>query len=180
MGFGADCATHWRWIGAELRQGCSRFVHAPFHSLCHRMAGPLLLSFVWFLVTLYFNNVLSITAERQGNRLDPTLPDEGHEELGDQIHEFHLPDYMLYALLCTTAFRFLPIWPCVKPAMWWMIVRRWFFLEGVIFFLRGFSVAMTGVPQPNPTCVTTATGSVWSEGIYIAFGIHHTCQLTHI
>jgi len=159
-------------MGAEAKQGCSRCSCRTFF---RGMTSPLLLSFIWFLVTLYFNSVLSIEAERQGGNNNPILEDEGFEELGSQIDIFDLPNYMLFALLGATLIRFLPIWPCVKPAMFWMILRRWFFLEGVIFILRGFSVAMTSVPAPSALCTSTATGNVWIEAIYITFGKHHTC-----
>lgn len=87
-----------------------------------------------------------------------------------------LADYLLYGYLALFIFRFLPLWPCVKPAISFMIIRRWLFIEGIIFFFRGATVAMTSHPAPNTTCVSTATeGSIWSEAVYITFAKHHTC-----
>jgi hypothetical protein len=118
-------------------------------------------------------SVLSVVSERGGNRLDPPLRDQGFS-LG-HFDAFHLPDYLLYGMIGATVLRFAPIWPCARPAVTAMIFRRWLLIEAVIFFFRGFSVAMTSVPQPNPDCVSTATGSVWWEGLRLVFGQTTTC-----
>lgn len=54
-------------------------------------------------------------------------------------------------------------------------VLVWFFSFSVIFWYRAVSVVITSSPYPDASCVSTATGSVWSEGVKITFGVTHTC-----
>ena len=82
-------------------------------------------------------------------------------------------DYWLYAFVGGTLLRFSPIF--ISKSLSLVILRRWLFLQGSLFWMRGISVALTRQSVPQEDCITTATGNAWIEGFYIMTGVHITC-----
>lgn len=130
-------------------------------------------AFWWFIAALYWNGVASVATGRTGGINDPTLRDQGFSF--PKYQNYDLNNYLLFATVGVTLIRFLPIWPCTKPALARTILRRWLFLEGLLFWFRAVSVVVTSQPKPDPECEATATESVWVEAIYITFGKTYTC-----
>lgn len=107
-----------------------------------------------------------------GTQRCPPLPDLGHD-LFPRIESVAICDYWLYAVVGLTIVRFSPFF--VSKSLSLVMLRRWLFLQGSLFWMRGISVAITRQSVPQENCVTTALGNHWVEGIYIMLGIHVTC-----
>jgi hypothetical protein len=120
--------------------------------------------------------VLQIVADRQvvdcGAETCPPLPDLGHEAF-PHLTFVKICDYWLYAFVGCTIVRFSPIF--VSKSLSLVMLRRWAFLQGSLFWMRGISVALTRQSVPQEDCITTATGNAWIEGFYIMTGVHITC-----
>ncbi|EDR24386.1 sphingomyelin synthetase, putative [Entamoeba dispar SAW760] len=56
-----------------------------------------------------------------------------------------------------------------------IILRRYCFIQAVIFLFRGFSVFATLLPNPMISCKSDAIGNPFVEGFYVMLGYHHTC-----
>jgi hypothetical protein len=108
------------------------------------LVSPLMAAFIFFLCGLYANSVLQIVADRQvvhcGEEQCPPLPDLGHE-LFPHLTFVSICDYWLYFVVGATFLRFSPIF--ISTAMSLVMLRRWFFLQGMLFWMRGISVALT-------------------------------------
>jgi len=78
-----------------------------------------------------------------------TLPDLGYDVLPkiDSIWS----DYVLYGLLLATAVRFGAVQKVMRSTIW----RRWMTMLGILFFLRGISIVVTPLPNPDHTCKST-------------------------
>lgn len=162
-----------------MRTLCHAIAKTPGHAFKTAFLHPVHFAFWWFVVALYLNAVASVETERLGYRnsdgSSETKPKRDQGFVFPFIDYTRLSDILLYATLAVTCIRFLPLWPCCKPAMFRTIARRWLFLEGVIFWFRAASVVMTSDPFPDETCVSTANGNVWIEAWRITFGVSSTC-----
>jgi len=131
------------------------------------LTSPLCASFVFLFVGLYANSVLQMVAESEevscgkDNETCPPLPDLGHMVF-PYLHFVKICDYMLYLSVLCTLIRFSPLF--VPYSMGLMMLRRWAFLQGLLFWMRGISVALTRQSVPQEDCVTTALGNKFIEG----------------
>jgi len=172
MGFCADWVRHWRLLGAECHSMYSALIKHPARSLKIAFRHPLLLVFIYFLLTMYFNSLLSIVGQREGleaGRAMPPLVDQGFEAF-PRWGNHNVPNWLLYILLGSFALRFLPLWPCTRPALFRIVARRWLLLQGNLFLLRGFAVSMTSLPWSDATCQTNTNGSIWVDAFRYIFG----------
>nr|BAN42085.1 sphingomyelin synthetase, putative [Entamoeba invadens] len=85
------------------------------------------------------------------------------------IESEHISDYYLKWCIYATAIRFM------FTPLRLVILRRYCFMQAVIFLLRGFSVFATLLPCPMTGCVSTAVGNPFVEALYIMLGYHRTC-----
>lgn len=97
------------------------------------------------------------------------LPDLGFA-VTPRIPTDFLADWWCYGIIVFTLLRF------VLTPMRGTIIRRYVLVLGVLFLLRGATIVLTTLPNPQTTCVATATGNTWIEGFLIMFGIHKTCR----
>jgi len=142
--------------------------------------SPLMAALVYFFLGLYCNSVLQIVADRQtmhcGEERCPPLPDLGHQAF-PHLSFVRICDYWLYIAVASTVLRFSPLF--VNYSLSLVMLRRWFFLQGTLFWMRGISIALTRQSVPQEDCVVTATGEAWIEGFYIMVGVHVTSVPTH-
>ncbi len=131
-----------------------------WHNLWKLMTSPLALAFAFFFAGLYANSVLQIVADREvvecGEEVCPPLPDLGHQ-LFPHITFVKICDYMLYGAVASVFFRFSPLF--VNYSLSLVMLRRWAFLQGLLFWMRGISVALTrqSVPQEVSAAVFKET-----------------------
>jgi hypothetical protein len=108
------------------------------------LTSPLMTSFAFFLAGLYANSVLQVVADRQvvhcGEEKCPPLPDLGHD-LFPHLTFVRICDYWLYIAVGSTLVRFSPLF--VNYSLSLVMLRRWAFLQGMLFWMRGISVALT-------------------------------------
>ncbi len=114
---------------------------------------------------VYFNTLMQVRAEKRSRtfRALPikynftiadehtftTLPDIGFDIL-PMVHDAWLADVMVGLLVALTQCRF-----SLTP-MGATILRRWAFLLGSLFFLRGISIIVTMLPNPLKACKSDA------------------------
>jgi hypothetical protein len=130
------------------------------------LTSPLMAAFAFFFVGLYANSVLQMVAEHEKidcgleNARCPPLPDLGHQVF-PYIKFVKICDYMLYASVASIMIRFSPLF--VSYSLSLVMLRRWAFLQGLLFWMRGISVALTRQSVPQEDCVTTALGNMFIE-----------------
>ncbi|KAL7719229.1 Sphingomyelin synthase-like domain-containing protein [Entamoeba marina] len=54
----------------------------------------------------------------------------------------------------------------------WVILRRYFFLQGVVYFVRGLCVFTTILPDPSGRTSTVNTSNIIIEGFLVLLGVH--------
>lgn len=140
-GFLSDCRDHWHWMRLELRDGCRSIRSHPGAACKTMVTHPLFAALWWFFAALYWNGVSSVVTGRTGEGTSWPLRDQGFSF--PYYDNMQLSNYLLYASVAATGVRFLPIWPCCKPAIARTIFRRWLFLEGALFWFRAVSVVVT-------------------------------------
>jgi hypothetical protein len=134
-------------------------------------------AFLFWLVCFYWNSVLQAYSEAiaQGDHPSPPAAVAILDDIGfrvvPRLHWDAVADIWVYALVFGTIARYM-----VTPALRWMVFRRHALLLGALFFVRGFALVMTTLPNPQTTCVATAVGrSPWVEAVYILLTRHKTC-----
>jgi hypothetical protein len=87
---------------------------------------------------------MQVVADRQavycGEDVCPPLPDLGHQVF-PHLTFVSICDYWLYACVGLTFFRFSPI--IISKSLSLVLLRRWLFLQGTMFGMRGISIVLT-------------------------------------
>ncbi len=138
---------------------------------------PLFASMLFSLTGLYINSVVQVYTEKRALPFrNPDIP-EGLKVLPDLgfdllpvLREAWLADVWVGAVLLLVVVRFL------VRAERRRLFRRWLTCLGCVFLLRAVSIIVTVLPNPLSSCVTTATGNPFKEGILIVFQVHRTCS----
>jgi len=131
-----------------------------------------LFSIILFLIAGYINGVIQTYIQRIAEPPNSLLPDLGYTifpRINDKDGTF--PDSWVYALVIITTIGFL-----LQPLMREKVIRRIFFIDAVLFFLRAFTISLTVLTFPPNNCHPTVYKSPWLEGFYVVFGVHKTCS----
>ena len=124
-----------------------------------------LVTVLYAFTCVYFNTLMQVRAEERSRQFRAlplkynfttkdentftTLPDIGFDIL-PMIHDHWWSDVMVGLLVALTQVRF-----SLTP-MGATILRRWAFLLGSLFFLRGISIIVTMLPNPLKACKSDA------------------------
>jgi hypothetical protein len=130
---------------------------------------PFCFSFVFFFVTLYINSLVQVWADRNSPNWLPALPDIGHKLLPYWTF-YSINNYYLLAAFVLVIIRYI-----FQRDIRLIVLRRWLFLQAVMFIMRSISIYVTSLSVPLPGCNTTAVGSPPIEAFYIMAMIHATC-----
>lgn len=130
---------------------------------------PFIVSFIFFFVTLYINSLVQVWADRNSPYWLAALPDIGHRLLPYWTY-YSINNYFLL-----TAFLLVIVRYIFQRDIRLIVLRRWFFLQGVLFIMRSISIYVTSLSVPLPGCNTTAVGSPPVEAFYIMLTLHATC-----
>jgi len=146
--------------------------------------GMLLAWFGWF-IGMYFNTLAQVYVQKRSEhfkvipdqflmnatarRRVNTLPDLGFDLL------WHVPaswvaDSLVFGSMLATVVRFVP------TPMGATILRRWLFILGTLFFLRGIAISVTMLPNPYHECNSTADEArPWLAGLMLILRKQETC-----
>jgi hypothetical protein len=130
---------------------------------------PFFFSLIFFFITLYINSLVQVWADRNSPFWLQALPDIGHKLL---------PYFTFYSInnyYLITAFVLVIIRYIFQRDVRLIVLRRWLFLQAVMFIMRSISIFVTSLSVPLPGCNTTAVGSPPIEAFYIMAMIHSTC-----
>lgn len=126
-------------------------------------------SIFWILLGTYFNCVIQAYLDRESSKLKP-LPDLGFLLL-PHIHYYKIADIWLYCALGISLIRYL-----FDKRQNVRVFRRFMFLQGSLFMLRGISIMVTTLPPPLKKCSIEITGNPFVEGLLIMIGWAKTCN----
>ncbi|CEO94870.1 hypothetical protein PBRA_003683 [Plasmodiophora brassicae] len=112
------------------------------HAFCRQNV----FSAVYFLAALYFNAFMQIIISQMDDPQGPRLPDVGYQLLSNASISTMWPNIMVVAVGVSAIIRLL----CDRYRA--RTIRRWAFLQGTMFFLRGVSISVTRLPNPDNTC----------------------------
>lgn len=130
---------------------------------------PFIFSFCFFLITLYINSLVQVWADRNSPYWLPALPDIGHKLL-PYFTFYSINNYYLLASFVLVIIRYI-----FQRDIRLIVLRRWLFLQAVLFIMRSISIFVTSLSVPLPGCNTTAVGSPPIEAFYIMSLVHATC-----
>ena len=130
---------------------------------------PFIVSFIFFFVTLYVNSLVQVWADRNSPYWLAALPDIGHQLLPYWTY-YPINNYFLLTTFVLVIVRYI-----FQRDIRLIVLRRWFFLQGVLFIMRSVSIYVTSLSVPLPGCNTTAVGSPPIEAFYIMLNLHATC-----
>ncbi|CEO94871.1 hypothetical protein PBRA_003684 [Plasmodiophora brassicae] len=103
-------------------------------------------SAIYFVAAVYFNAVMQVYVSQADDQQGPRLPDVGYELFANVSIGTSWPNYMVLAVAVSSVARLL----CDRYRS--RTIRRWAFLQGTMFFLRGVCIAVTRLPNPDSTC----------------------------
>ena len=83
-----------------------------------------------------------------------------------KMNASYLPNILAYLFIGFTAVRFF-----VTPYRW-IILRRYFFLQSIIYLIRGVCIYTTLIPDPSGMPSTVNTQNIFTESLLIFLGIH--------
>ena len=130
---------------------------------------PFCFSFVFFLITLYINSLVQVWADRNSPYWLSALPDIGHKLIPYWTY-YAVNNYYLLASFVLVIIRYV-----FQRDIRLIVLRRWLFLQAVMFIMRSISIFVTSLSVPLPGCNTTAVGSPPIEAFYIMTLVHATC-----
>jgi hypothetical protein len=130
---------------------------------------PFVFSFIFFLVTLYVNSLVQVWADRNSPFWLPALPDIGHKLLPYWSY-YSINNYYLLCSFVLVIIRYV-----FQRDIRLIVLRRWLFLQAILFIMRSISIFVTSLSVPLPGCNTTAVGSPPIEAFYIMSLVHATC-----
>lgn len=142
---------------------------------------PLLFSIVWLFFAVYYDSVLQAVNQRRAPMYQVPLADTGHRLIPWLIYTTKNGTQNVHNIYvgvwgAVTAVRFV-----FTGRLFLTLLRRFFFIWGLMFIFRGTSLGMTQYPNTDgtlyPLCQVnmTAGKSVWMQGWYIMFGYNTTC-----
>jgi len=125
---------------------------------------------------LYFDCLCQIALQVTYRPNDYVLEDIGFQYL-PYLKDSHSCDTILSVIAAITMLRFA-IFPG-PMSMRITILRRWFISSGILFFIRGFSVTSTILPNPEKNCVSDVTSAdslgMMLEALEVGFLRKRTC-----
>lgn len=147
---------------------------------------PIIVTLVYFVLGMYFNCVMQVVAENRSTRFQDiprkynmtiedtnamnTLPDIGYDILPFVANK-NLPDIWVFSIVGLGIVRF------ALTRLRLTILRRWTFLLGTIFFVRGASIILTMLPNPLHSCVSSVgKSSVFVDGFFVMVFTRVTCS----
>lgn len=93
-------------------------------------------SAIYFVAAVYFNAVMQVYVSQADDQQGPRLPDVGYELFANVSIGTSWPNYMVLAVAVSSVARLL----CDRYRS--RTIRRWAFLQGTMFFLRGVCIAV--------------------------------------
>ncbi|EKE41222.1 membrane-spanning protein, putative [Entamoeba nuttalli P19] len=146
----------------------------PLKQIIKFITHPFLWSFVFMVICGYWNGIFQVLTQKRFEKWAKTHPQVNDEiviadvafDILPQINIILLPEILAAIFIGFTLLRFF-----VTPYRW-VILRRYFFLQGIIYFIRGLCVFTTILPDPSGRPSTVNTSNVFVEGFLVLLGIH--------
>jgi len=125
---------------------------------------------------IYFDCLAQVYLQLHTIKTDVVLEDLGFTLL-PRWDNVAINDYTLCLFAIITVGRFIVLTGPFSIRL--TIIRRWFILVGILFFIRGCSIIFTVLPNPAKECVSTVkrTGKsgIGMQALYVMFGQRVTC-----
>jgi len=145
----------------------------------------LIFGLAWCFFCFYVNTIVQVETEHIENRTYPMSEESEtyarHHFFGDSYQLFDLgfalfppvtdivADICVVALVVVTIIRFL----ITKNRF--VVLKRYALLLGTVFLFRSLTIVSTILPQPQKSCIATARGNVFLDGLMILLGQKKTC-----
>lgn len=142
-----------------------------------RHSLPLAVSMLFFIVASYFNTFFQVYVQNRviDLKLDHMEPlfDSGFEYFTDLSSFENLPDFWISFMAVAV---FVKSFLRLRFSCLMLVMKRYFFIHGCVFFLRGISIAVTFLPNPwRDSCVPIHFDNIWLDPILIMMGQKRTC-----
>ena len=147
---------------------------SPKQSILKLISHPFFWGFVFMIICGYWNGIFQVITQKRYDQWIVTHPQANKEiviadaafDIIPKVNETYLPELCAALFMIITLVRFF-----VTPYRW-IILRRFFFLQGIIYFLQGICIFTTVLPDPSGRKSTVNTNNVLIEGLLVFLGIH--------
>ncbi|ELP90074.1 hypothetical protein EIN_404780 [Entamoeba invadens IP1] len=158
----------------ELFRMGKQFVKSPLQQTMKFLVHPFFWSLVFMIICGYWNGIFQVLTQKRFERWVKTHPQATDEiVIADVAFDVlpvlsisELPETLSMIFIITTLIRFF-----LTPYRF-VILRRYFFLQGVIYFIRGLCVFTTILPDPSGRKSTVNTNNILLEGFLVLLGVH--------
>lgn len=128
-----------------------------------------LIAFSYFFFSMYIMALFQIWADARNPGSDKILPDVGFETLPHYVNNFMVTDIYVYGWLTITLVRLY------YTGYFEIGLRRFFWICGTLYILRGFTITFTVLPTPYTGCQPHAHEIPLLTAVKIVFGNLSTC-----
>lgn len=113
--------------------------------------------------------LFQIWADARNPGSDKILPDIGFETLPHYMNDFMITDIYVYGWLLIT------LWRLYYTGNFELALRRFFWISGTLYIIRGFTITFTVLPTPYTGCQPRIHEIPLLAAVKIVFGNLSTC-----
>ncbi len=118
---------------------------------------------------MYIMALFQVWADARNPGSDGILPDIGFETLPHYMNDFMVTDIYVYGWLLIT------LWRLYYTGNFEIALRRFFWISGTLYIIRGFTITFTVLPTPYTGCQPRIHEMPLVVAVKIVFGNLSTC-----